>query len=32
MLKPQKVAQRILEMIFDAKSYENGKIVDIYSR
>ena len=32
MLKPQKVAERILEMIFDTKSYENGKIVDIYSR
>jgi 3-oxoacyl-[acyl-carrier protein] reductase len=31
MLKPQKVAERILEMIFEAKNYENGKLVDIYN-
>ena len=31
MLKPLKVAERILEMIFDAKSYGNGKLVDIYN-
>jgi 3-oxoacyl-[acyl-carrier protein] reductase len=31
MLKPKKVAERIVEMIFDAKSYKNGDVVDMYN-
>jgi 3-oxoacyl-[acyl-carrier protein] reductase len=31
MLKPKKVAERIVEMIFDAKSYKNEDVVDMYN-
>jgi 3-oxoacyl-[acyl-carrier protein] reductase len=31
MLKPKEVAERIVEMIFDAKSYKNGDVVDMYN-
>ena len=31
MLKPSQVAEKVLKMIFDTKSYKNGKVVDIYN-
>jgi 3-oxoacyl-[acyl-carrier protein] reductase len=31
MLKPQDVGERIVEMIFDAESYKNGKVVEMYN-
>jgi 3-oxoacyl-[acyl-carrier protein] reductase len=31
MLKPKEVAERIVEMIFDAKRYKNGDVVDMYN-
>ena len=31
MLKPQQVAERIIDMIFESKIYKNGKVVDIYN-
>ena len=31
MLSPQKVAERIVEMIFDAKNYKNGGSVEMYN-
>jgi 3-oxoacyl-[acyl-carrier protein] reductase len=30
-LNLKKVAERIVEMIFDAKSYKNGDVVDMYN-
>ena len=30
MLSPQKVAARIVEMIFDAKNYKNGDSIELY--
>ena len=30
MLSPQKVAAKIVETIFDAKSYKNGASVELY--
>ena len=30
MLDPQKVAAKIVEMIFDTKNYKNGDSVELY--
>jgi hypothetical protein len=31
MYKPHEVATKIVEMIFDAKSYKNGEEVEMYN-
>jgi hypothetical protein len=31
MLSPQDVAEKIVEMIFDSKTYKNGNSVEMYN-